>query len=370
MTLTGFNKALCFCDIHLDLRGGRKLDQESNHQNQDADQHNQDCIEFVDWAIEQFHTHRCEAILFLGDWFHNETRVQWNAMWASNIILGKLSQLGVPVYVMVGNHDMWYRHTRDIHSLGHLQWIPNIHLINEVTQIDDLLLCPYLLGTEFNRVACSEASYIFGHFALPGFLTNQAFRYESKDGLQTDFFEGPKQVYSGHFHWRQRRFNQNGTEVIFIGNCFPHNFNDLGDRNRGCMIFERDQEPIFINWDKAPTFDRTNMSEFLSLIESDQLMSQFGSKATIHIQNDLRLVDPDLYDIRKIIGEQGFRRIRIEELPEETPEEIALDTPPPNTNIQDYFLQSLNQVDTKGSRYRIDLLQDIFQRGMEKIKNG
>jgi DNA repair exonuclease SbcCD nuclease subunit len=352
-----FARPLVFSDIHLGLKG-------------DSDRHNQDCIEFVDWLIEQFHEHRCDAFVFLGDWFHNETRVQWNTLWATNQILAKLSQIGVPIYVCVGNHDMWFKHTREIHALGHFQWVPNVYVVNDLLQFDDLLLCPYLLGSEFNAVANIQVDYIFGHFALPGFLTNETYVYETRDGMQTDFFEGPKAVYSGHFHKRQTRVNTNGTEIVYIGNCFPHNWNDLGDRDRGCMIFERDKDPIFLNWDKAPTYDRLDLSKLLVLIDDQTLHQKFSPKATIHLSDDIGLSDVDLFEMRTLLGTQGFREIKIETAPDPEQQEQILVVPPPNENIHDYFKKSLNQVDTKGSKYQINLLQDLFSGAVEKTDNG
>jgi hypothetical protein len=56
-------------------------------------------------------------------------------------------------------------------------------------------------------------------------------------------------VFTGHFHKRQTKRN-----VTYIGNCFPHNYADAGDDDRGMMILEWGQKPEFHAWPDQPTY--------------------------------------------------------------------------------------------------------------------
>ena len=50
-----FERAAVFTDIHF----GKKSDSE---------QHNLDCVAYIDWFCEQVKVHQCDTIIFMGDW--------------------------------------------------------------------------------------------------------------------------------------------------------------------------------------------------------------------------------------------------------------------------------------------------------------
>lgn len=350
--MTEFTRAICFTDIHFGLRS-------------DLEQHNRDCLDFIDWVIEQFHAHKCDAVIFMGDWFHNQVHVQWDTLWYSEMALKKLSDLGVPVYFCIGNHDMWFKTSRDIHSHAGLHRVPNVRVIDRPTSVDDCLFCPYLIGAEFNSVAQTPAKYVFGHFIMPGFMVNENYEMPDEGGLNMDLFEAPEYVFSGHFHKRQWKKNQVGTNVIYIGNCFGHNWHDNGDRDRGCMIFERGAEPIFLNWTDGPNFHYVTFSQ----LEWYPLES-LNARSVLHVEDDAQTPTEVLNQLKDTLSGQGFRSVKV--IPgapvEENTPVIPLDGP--RENITDYFRAGLNQVDTQGSKYRVPLLQTLFGKSMERTDNG
>jgi len=67
--------------------------------------------------------------------------------------------------------------------------------------------------------------------------------------VQRGDFGGFDQVFTGHFHKRQTANN-----ITYIGNCFPHNYADAGDDERGMMILEWGQEPTFHAWPDQPKY--------------------------------------------------------------------------------------------------------------------
>ena len=85
---------------------------------------------------------------------------------------------------------------------------------------------------------------------------NEVVECPDRGGLHADMFVNCEAVFSGHFHKRQTKINSNGIPVTYIGNAFPHNFNDVGDRDRGCMILEWGKDPVYRNWEEAPNYNR------------------------------------------------------------------------------------------------------------------
>lgn len=76
--------------------------------------------------------------------------------------------------------------------------------------------------------------------------------------VRVDSFGGVGSVFSGHFHLRQSKRNIN-----YIGNCFPHNFADAGDADRGMMILEWGQQPEYRAWPDQPLYRVMRLSEVI-----------------------------------------------------------------------------------------------------------
>ena len=52
-----------------------------------------------------------------------------------------------------GNHDLYYKDKRDIHSVEFGKYIPGVTVIHHPTTIDDVTLCPWLIGDEWKTIA-------------------------------------------------------------------------------------------------------------------------------------------------------------------------------------------------------------------------
>jgi len=93
--------------------------------------------------------------------------------------------------------------------------------------------------------------------------------------LGIDQFGGFDRVFSGHFHLRQERKN-----ITYIGNCFPHNFSDAGDTNRGMMILEWGKDPEYHAWPGQPLYQVYNLSDVID--RADALL-----KPNMHVRVQL-----------------------------------------------------------------------------------
>jgi DNA repair exonuclease SbcCD nuclease subunit len=240
-------KASVFGDIHFGAR--------SNSQ-----QHNQDCLDYLDWFCTNTINNKCDHIIFLGDWFENRNALNIGTLHFSYLGAKMLNDLNIPIYFIIGNHDLYHRHTREIHSTILFNEFSNFTLITEPTIIPEIvgspLLSPYLFHDEYpDLIKYKKTKVWFGHFEFKDFIvTGSGIKMPS--GPDPEQFKGPKFIFSGHFHKRQK-----GSNIVYIGNTFPTSFGDVGDFDRGMMIFDHnDQEPIFFNWEDCPTFIRTKLS--------------------------------------------------------------------------------------------------------------
>ena len=81
--------------------------------------------------------------------------------------LEKLGKAFENFYFFPGNHDLYFKDKRDIHSVEFGKFIPGITIVNEVTTIGEVTMVPWMIGDEWKKVTKIKAKYMFGHFELP-----------------------------------------------------------------------------------------------------------------------------------------------------------------------------------------------------------
>jgi DNA repair exonuclease SbcCD nuclease subunit len=238
-----FKKVAVCTDIHFGLKSNSLM-------------HNQDCADFIDWFIETAKTNGCETGMFLGDWSHQRAAINMQTLQYSLRSLEKLSKAFERFYFIPGNHDLYYRDKRDIYSTEWAKHIPNIQIVNDFFKDGDVIIAPWLVGDDHKKLAKMSARYMFGHFELPHFKMNAMVEMPDHGEIRVENFTGIESVYSGHFHLRQHKKNIN-----YIGNCFPHNFADAGDDQRGMMIKEWGMPDQYHAWPGQPLYRVMKLSE-------------------------------------------------------------------------------------------------------------
>jgi len=240
-----FKKVAVCTDIHFGLKSNSL-------------QHNQDCSDFIDWFIETAKEQGCETGMFLGDWSHQRAAINMQTLQYSLRSLEKLSAAFDRFYFIPGNHDLYYRDKRDIYSTEWAKHIPNIQIVNDWFEDGDVIIAPWLVGDDHKRIPKMSAKYMFGHFELPHFKMNAMVEMPDHGEVKVESFGGFDKVFSGHFHLRQQKKNIN-----YIGNCFPHNYADAGDSNRGMMILEWGSEPVYHAWPGQPMYRVLKLSQVI-----------------------------------------------------------------------------------------------------------
>jgi len=257
-----FRKAAICTDIHWGLKSNSLV-------------HNRDCEAFVDWFIETARAQGCETGMFLGDWHNHRASINLQTLQFSLQALEKLSAAFDQFYFIPGNHDLYYRDRRDIHGAEWARHLPNIVIVNDWFERDDVIIAPWLVGDDHKRIPRMTAKYMFGHFELPHFKMNAMVEMPDHGEIRVDAFAGIESVYSGHFHLRQSKRNVN-----YIGNCFPHNFADAGDANRGMLIKEWGQPDQYFSWPGQPLYRVLKLSTVID--QAPELLA-----ANMHVRVEL-----------------------------------------------------------------------------------
>jgi DNA repair exonuclease SbcCD nuclease subunit len=282
-----FKKVACFTDLHVGLKGNSTT-------------HLADCEEFVDWFIDTAKKEKAETGIFLGDWSHNRNSLNLITLDTSIRCLEKLGAAFDQFFWFPGNHDLFYKDKRDIHSSAFGRHIPGLTVVENIASLDDVTLVPWLVGDEWRRIRAVKTRYIFGHFELPLFYMNAMVQMPDHGELQSQDFAHSEYVFSGHFHKRQQKNN-----IVYIGNAFPHNYSDSWDDERGMMVMEWGGVPKYLNWEHAPKYRTLKLSELI-----DKKDSILKSKMHLRVNLDIDISFEEAnyiketfvrdYDIREI----------------------------------------------------------------------
>jgi len=226
-------------------------------------QHNEDCRDYIDWFAEQVRERDCGAIVFMGDWFENRNAINVGTLNASYEGLKILDAIGIPIYFCVGNHDLYHRSSRSLYSTHHYESLKNVVIVNEPMFVGNQAFYPFLFKEEYANAAAQlvkhAPKYVFGHFEFRNFVITGSDR-RMEHGPEHSMFNGPKYIFSGHYHKRQALDN-----IVYIGNTFPTNYGDAWDDARGAAILDTDTDDVdFIDWTAGPKFRKVRLSDVLT----------------------------------------------------------------------------------------------------------
>ncbi len=290
------NRGALFTDLHVGAKSN-------------SEQHNDDCVAYINWFCDQVTADPLiDHVIFGGDWHEVRSAINIQTLKYSYDIATKLNDLGLPIYMIIGNHDLYHRNSRDIYSVLPFHEFENFTIISEPTVIDNIgnsvLLCPFLFHDEYSKlVEFSNVPIWVGHFEFKNFVV-AGYNIKMKEGPDHTNFTKPKHIISGHFHKRQQSGN-----VTYIGNVFPTNFADAGDFERGMMVYDHAADDmVFFNWDDCPKYITTTLSE---LINDDV---KLFPNARVKVLADVPVTFEETLELKKkFILEYNLREMTIEE---------------------------------------------------------
>jgi DNA repair exonuclease SbcCD nuclease subunit len=285
-----FHKAVIFSDAHF----GRSAD---------SPVVNQDNLDFIDWMIDRARSWGAETCFFLGDWFHDRAAVGVTSLHAALSGLEKISAAGFRRnIVLLGNHDIARRQSRDIASLNFSRHLPNVTLVSNPQLGADVTLLPWLIEDEIPK---QKSRYVFAHLETIGAMMNAKIPcVGGPHAVDPKDFTGHEYVLSGHFHQRQTIGCPGGGQIIYIGSVMPFDFSDANDTQRGIMLLHWGHEPVFEHWPGQPLYRTLKLSEVLA--DSADLRAKMTVRLTVDMPlryeeaQEIRDSLVSLYDLRKV----------------------------------------------------------------------
>ncbi len=157
-----------------------------------------------------------------------------------------LESLKVNFHVIVGNHDMYFKHDVDVNSINVLfKEYKNIKLYSKVSSVTidnkDFIMVPWICDTNREEVynyleSADKSSTVVGHFELLGF---DVMKNNPADiGDYPDFLRKFSKVISGHYHTQSKLDN-----IHYIGTPAELTWGDYDDP-KGIWLLSDDMKFI------------------------------------------------------------------------------------------------------------------------------
>lgn len=220
---------------------------------------------------------RVDLIVLLGDILDEHEKIHTDAYNCALKAVERLSNLGPPLVVLIGNHDLInnQQFLTDRHGFNALKKWSNVTIVDTVVSMTIkkhlLYFVPYVPPGRFEEAlntsgdSWKQASVIFAHQEFQGCKMGSII---SKEG---DIWpsEYPL-VVSGHIHDYQKLGN-----VIYTGTPMQHSFGDSAKKTVGYFTFSDTYEytKIDLGMPKKKTFNFTlpdvNVSKILKYVTGD-----------------------------------------------------------------------------------------------------
>lgn len=241
---------LIFSDIHI-------------HTHKSSLKRLQHCLDTLRWVFDTAIQRGVKNVLFLGDLFQDREKIQILPYQRTYEIINHYCGDGdLNLYLLVGNHDMWFADKTDISSVYPFGSISGVKIINKCQTIDiDGFKVDFLPFT-LNPIKVLEdfqgprSRLLCGHISLDGAQLNTLYgtqadvtvEYEG-DMIPVDAeqFTGWEKVLLGHYHGEQRIKN-----IEYVGSPLQLNFAEAFQKKHIILLDTDTLEQEYISNDFSP----------------------------------------------------------------------------------------------------------------------
>ena len=253
-----------------------------------------------------------DILVQVGDWNHvresTNVRIYKLSLKIAEVFSRKFKR---GVFVILGNHDVYYKDRTDTHSLEGFDKIhDNFHIFEEpeILTINShkFLMLPWIESLEKLKnevLKNSSANYVFCHADFKGFNFNKVQKLEH--GLDQEDVSTFNRIYSGHIHIRQEKGN-----VLYVGTPYEM---DRGDRNntKGFYVLDVSGKKVtekFIENNFSPKYIRFEIFDLLKLAPTEIQKNFVNNFVDIMIESEFSKKFP-ISQFIELIKNYGHRRL-------------------------------------------------------------
>ncbi len=236
---------------------------------------------FNNQVIPTIDQHDIDELWILGDLFDDKFIT---GVLVYNVAIGIIRKLlwkykKLKIKILIGNHDIYYKNSLKVTSLKMLDKISKrVEIINEITEYNidgcSCVAIPWLINgsdnwnkfkqitSEYEESGLIQYDLCVGHFEINGFEKIKG--VVEKDGLTQSMFKAFGDVFSGHFHIRNKLGN-----IQYLGCPYELTWNDYGTE-KGMTIYNTDtRKSTFIKNNKSPQHKHIKLS---SVVQDETLL--------------------------------------------------------------------------------------------------
>lgn len=265
----------------------------------------------VDWIIKKFKEEYVDYIIFCGDLFNSRYSVNVNTLNNGIEIVEALSINFEQVFLIVGNHDIYYKNSNEINSVSFLEKVSendNVHVISnepKFLNINDVKFGLYPWAYNIDDIKNIEnfelPTFGFGHFELNGIELVGSISSGSKYNLK-DMFALGKIIFSGHYHGN-KVYKTPGNDKNFLYMIGSPLQLDWGDYNKEKKI-------VILDTDNEESKEYTNNvnARFEKVFYSDFIKEKYDSKQLYKLchHNFVKFVIDQQYNLESILKFSGL----------------------------------------------------------------
>ena len=198
----------------------------------------EDCLKIIDWVFDVAEERGIKNILFGGDLYHDRQKIEvYTYQRTFETLEKRLKSKKFQIYLLLGNHDLWWNDKTSISSVIPLSSLPGIKIIANPERINiegsNWDFIPFTLNPvdalEQLKKLPGNAEYALGHIAIDSAVlhgTQYSDVSVEHDGdmviVGVSLFSHYKHTFLGHYHAEQR---VNDT-VEYIGSPLQLSFGE------------------------------------------------------------------------------------------------------------------------------------------------
>ena len=238
-------KLLLFADAHIHTHKGslKRL---------------QHCLDALKWALQTAVDRKIDNVLFLGDLFQDREKIQVLPYQRTYEIINSYCG-GNPylnLYMLIGNHDMWFANKTDVSSIYPFGSIKGIRIIRKCETINigglDIDFLPFTLNPlkSIEAFKQSQSKILCGHIALDGAQLNTFYKVQADVSVEYDGdmvkvgankFQPWERVFLGHYHGEQKV-----GHVEYVGSPLQLNFAEAFQKKHVIELETEDLSTTYI----------------------------------------------------------------------------------------------------------------------------
>lgn len=319
-------KFLLFSDIHV-------------HPHKHNNQRLNDCLSALDWVFREAKAHKVDAVLFGGDLLHDRQKIDSLTYMGTFKVLEKYQEEKFQVYLLLGNHDLWFGNSTKISSTYPFGALKNFEVIDSTQSRkicgDIWHFMPYTHDPieELKKLPLEEiaSSYLLGHLSIDGARLNSAGSIADvsieNDGdmvkVGPSLFKGYKHAFFGHYHGAQKL----AKNIEYIGSPLQLSFGEA-DESKHIILLDTNLDDItyientfsprhfYLTQDDYQSFDKDLLKNaFVDITISDitdvslkkdlEKFSEENNIATVRVRAESKQLDEHVVsDVKKILSDE------------------------------------------------------------------